>query len=67
MPFGWPLIFAEFERKWYKTKERPIKIKLGFWAIFRILLRNPITLCYYLPIIGWLPLLIKGYSGKKKG
>jgi hypothetical protein len=30
------------------------------------LLRNPIALCYYIPIIGWIPLAIKGYSKKKK-
>lgn len=70
MPFGWPLLFAEFERKWYRSTERPLKLKLGFLSTLRILIMNPITIFYFVPVIGWIPILIKGYwpsKDKKKG
>ncbi|MEM7550645.1 MAG: hypothetical protein AAF363_13265 [Bacteroidota bacterium] len=62
MPFGWPLLFADFERKFFKKKQRPPKLNLNFFSIFRILIQNPITICYYIPILGWVPLLLRGYK-----
>jgi hypothetical protein len=67
MPFGWPLLFAEFERRYYRLKERPVKLNLNFFSVFRILVQNPITICYYIPILGWIPLLIKGYRNNTLG
>jgi 1-acyl-sn-glycerol-3-phosphate acyltransferase len=67
MPFGWPLLFAEFERQYYKKKQRPVKLNLNFFSVFRIMIQNPITLAYYIPIVGWIPLLIKGYRNNTLG
>ena len=57
IPLFYPFIFHEFERQWiveekYKTQE-DIDIPLGWGAIFRLIWRNPITLAYFVPIIGW--------------
>ncbi len=69
LPFMWPIVFTEFERQWYAQPVRDgsgvdMRIRWGTGLLW--LLRNPIALCYYIPIIGWIPLAIKGYSKKKK-
>lgn len=67
IPPAWPLLFAEFEQK-YKLVEKskkPLKLELNFFSAFRILFQNPILICYFIPIIGWIPLLIKGYWGNR--
>ncbi len=66
-PIAWPLLFGEFERQWkrYKKTGQPIQMKFGFFAPLLFMLRNPITICYYIPIIGWIPLLLRGYSKYK--
>lgn len=63
MPFGWPLIFTEYERQFnrYQKTGKEVKLNLGRGSFFRFIFKNPIVICYFLPIIGWIPLLIKGY------
>ena len=60
MPFGWPLLFEHFNVLWKKNKIGEKSLKLGFLSSLRILIRSPKQLIFYLPIIGWIPLLIKG-------
>jgi hypothetical protein len=68
-PFMWPFLFCEFERQWIKhlksNNQTPIEVKLGWFAFLRLLLLNPIILCYYIPLVGWIPLAIKGYTKHK--
>ncbi len=66
-PIAWPVLFEEFERQWKRFKKtgKPIKMEFGFFAPLLFILRNPISICYYIPILGWIPLLIRGY-GKGK-
>lgn len=63
-PFGWPLLFAEYERLAKKGKEE--KIYLGFFSTILIIIRNPFVLAFYLPIIGWVFLIIKAFSQHRK-
>ncbi len=67
LPIGWPLLFAEFERVRFKKKntDPKQKLKLGFLSTLRILLQNPFTLFYYLPLLGWIPLGLKGFRKVK--
>ena len=62
LPFAWPIAFAEFERRYVKCGERDFELHLDrpgtFW---RYLWRNPLTLAYFVPLLGWIPLAIKGY------
>lgn len=68
IPPAWPLMFAEHERQYkrYKKDGTPIKIQTGFFAIFIWMFNNPLYIFYIIPIIGWIPLIIKGYSDIKK-
>lgn len=67
-PFMWPVLFSEFERQWYA---QPIKdgsgidMRIGWGTTLLWLARNPIAWCYYIPILGWIPLAIRGYTKKK--
>ena len=62
LPFAWPVAFAEFERRYVKRGERNFQLPLDrpgeFW---RYLWRNPLALAYFVPLLGWLPLALKGY------
>ncbi len=64
MPFGWPLLFEQFNLLWKKNKIDDKPLRLGFLSSLRILLQSPKQLFFYLPIIGWIPLLIKGLRKK---
>ena len=62
VPQGWPLLMAEFEHAYKKHKEtgEEFKMDLGRFSTIKILFRNPFLLSFFLPIIGWIPILIKG-------
>ncbi|MGI4865309.1 MAG: hypothetical protein ACRYFZ_15415 [Janthinobacterium lividum] len=68
LPFAWPAAFAEFERRYVQRGERDFDMhldKLGtFW---KLLWRNPLVLAYFIPLLGWIPLAIKGYRGHRLG
>ncbi|MDW7690262.1 hypothetical protein R9C00_24140 [Flammeovirgaceae bacterium SG7u.111] len=64
LPFGWPLLFSDFMRQYKKNGAGKVKMKLGFLSVFRIFLQNPFLLTYFIPVVGWIPMLIKGYRGK---
>ena len=68
LPFAWPALFAEFERLYVTEGRRNFRMQLdrpGAWL--RMAWRNPITLAYFVPVLGWIPLAIKGYRGNKLG
>ncbi len=60
-PTSWPILFTEFERR-YKNGERNIKMKTGGLNILYYLFRNPITIAFFIPILGWIPLIIRGFK-----
>jgi hypothetical protein len=68
LPFAWPLAFTEFERRYVKNGERNFQMPLDKFGSFWLLLwRNPLVLAYFIPLLGWLPLALKGYRGHKLG
>jgi 1-acyl-sn-glycerol-3-phosphate acyltransferase len=64
-PF-WPFIFWEHERQYtrYQKDGTPINMDFGFFGFLGMLFRHAFALFYFLPILGWIPLLIRGYSKK---
>ena len=68
LPFAWPAIFTEFERRFVKNGERNFDMHLerpgAFW---KMAWRNPLVLAYFIPLLGWIPLAIKGYRGHRLG
>ena len=64
-PFGWTLIFSEFKRVWKKNPGKEVDLRLGFLSTLRILLTRPFNFWFYIPIIGWIPILFKGLSIRK--
>jgi len=63
MPFFWPILFYEFERQYEKNGGKDIDIKYGFFKNLWLMVKNPITFSFFIPILGWIPLAIKGYKG----
>jgi 1-acyl-sn-glycerol-3-phosphate acyltransferase len=68
LPFAWPAAFTEFERRYVQNGERNFTMNLdrpgAFW---KLLWRNPLVLAYFIPLLGWIPLAIKGYRGHRLG
>ena len=63
LPWGWLFLFHEFMRLWNKRKsDEEISIKFGFGSLFMMMLKNPFTIFYFLPIIGWLPIIWRGWK-----
>jgi 1-acyl-sn-glycerol-3-phosphate acyltransferase len=65
VPSFWPSLFAEFERS-YRSRDSK-KVKIGFLSGVKAFYHNPMTIAFFLPIIGWIPILIHGLKGRKKG
>lgn len=65
MPFGWPAFFAEFERRFKLYKGEHFTMETGWLAWFKYLLKNPFFFFFYIPILGWIPLAIKGFRKAK--
>ncbi|MEL6696826.1 MAG: 1-acyl-sn-glycerol-3-phosphate acyltransferase [Bacteroidota bacterium] len=65
-PIGWPALFTEFERRYQKEEAPPRGVIRGWFKFWRIIFRNPILIGYYIPLLGWIPILIKGLYGREK-
>ncbi len=63
VPTGWPFLFSEFDRVYQKTepgKRMDLDLELGWFSFFKLLWRNPFTIWYFVPIIGWIPIALRG-------
>ncbi|MEM1134405.1 MAG: hypothetical protein AAGI07_01105, partial [Bacteroidota bacterium] len=60
LPPGWPLMFSEFYRKYKKYGTTGFTLKLNWLSLFTLLFKNPFVFFYFIPILGWVPILIKG-------
>ncbi|UOQ71693.1 hypothetical protein [Hymenobacter cellulosilyticus] len=68
LPFAWPALFTEFEKQYTEKGKRGIRLDLtspGAWL--RMIWRNPFTISFFIPILGWIPIAIRGYKGHKLG
>jgi 1-acyl-sn-glycerol-3-phosphate acyltransferase len=66
MPFGWPLLFKHFSNLWRKNKidEKPLRI--GYFSWIKTIFQSPKQLFFYIPVLGWIPLLIRGIRRRSK-
>jgi len=64
-PPGWPILFHEHHRLYKKYQGQDFSMETGFWSGIKYLFKNPLTLAFYTPVLGWIPLLIKGYRGHR--
>ena len=69
-PIGWPLLFNEFDRKYRKYEQEGRKgefeLRMRRRDFLPLLFKNLIAISYFVPVLGWIPLAIRGYS-KPKG
>ncbi|MBT9393737.1 hypothetical protein KLP40_11235 [Hymenobacter sp. NST-14] len=68
LPWAWPALFQEFERQYIRAGRRHFDLDLRspgtYW---RMLWRNPFTLTFFIPVLGWIPIAIRGYKGHRIG
>lgn len=58
LPFCWPSVFEEFDKLFFEKKLGVFKLK--FLSILTIVKHNPIIIAFFIPILGWIPILIRG-------
>jgi hypothetical protein len=64
-PIGWPAVFTEFNRLYHPDKPAPSRVTRGWFRFWRIVWKSPMVLAYFIPILGWIPVLIKGMKGRR--
>ncbi|TGE23796.1 hypothetical protein E5K00_00855 [Hymenobacter aquaticus] len=68
LPFAWPAVFTEFEKQYTRKTPPDVNLDLtspGAWL--RMIWRNPFTISFFIPILGWIPIAIRGYKGHRLG
>ncbi|MCB2377420.1 hypothetical protein LGH70_07500 [Hymenobacter sp. BT635] len=69
LPFAWPAVFTEFEKQYTRQgPQKNVNLDLtspGAWL--RMIWRNPFTISFFIPILGWIPIAIRGYKGHRLG
>lgn len=64
VPVGWPLLFEEFNRQCKNRKLEDVNLKLGgFLSSLKLFFKNPFVIFYFIPVLGWIPIFIRGYRG----
>lgn len=63
LPFFWPSLFAELERRC--SEKDGADWELSFWTGVKAFLKRPLSFAFFLPILGWIPILWRGYHYKK--
>jgi 1-acyl-sn-glycerol-3-phosphate acyltransferase len=63
---GFPLLFSEHERRYIENDGKPFSMELTFSSFFTALWHNPFCIFFFIPILGWIPIILKGYSMRKK-
>ena len=66
IPVGWPILFTEYDRRYGEESTPPHGVIRGWFKFWRIIAKNPFALSYYVPILGWIPILYKGMKGRRK-
>jgi len=62
IPIFWPTIF-QYHDKWHqKNPTGTFKKPKGILGLFKMLLATPFSIFFFLPVIGWLPILYRGYK-----
>lgn len=64
-PIGWPALFTEFNRIYERTGRPPRRVIRGWFRFWMIIYRNPIVIAYFLPVLGWIPILWKGLRNRR--
>ena len=62
-PFLWPIIFSEHDRL-YKEKSagEKLEVRAGLGSLVRGLVRNPFCIFFFIPILGWIPIALRGFK-----
>lgn len=63
---GWPLLFAEHERLYRKHKGKPFHMTTGIRSLLKALVMNPSTWPFFIPVLGWIPIIYRGYRRQRQ-
>lgn len=58
-PSGWPVLFKEFDRQYREDSTKKFELAKGFMGFWETARKHPEALAYYIPILGWIPIIIQ--------
>jgi 1-acyl-sn-glycerol-3-phosphate acyltransferase len=64
LPCCWASIFTEYDSR-FKLKGKIETFKLRLSSIITIIKHNPIIIAFFIPILGWIPILMRGMKRPK--
>ncbi len=65
LPSGWPLMMLEHERQFLKGDGKPVKMNFRFFSMLVWLFKTPHSIFFYIPVVGWIPLIIRMLKKKQ--
>ena len=65
LPSGWPLMMLEHERQFLRGDGKPVKMNFSFFSMFIWLFKTPHSIFFYIPVLGWIPLIIRMLKKKQ--
>jgi 1-acyl-sn-glycerol-3-phosphate acyltransferase len=61
----WVLLFLEHERRFKQHPETVQDMQFTTWDLVKSFFYNPLAICFFIPILGWIPIAIKGYKNHR--
>ena len=62
-PPGWVVLFTEHDRLYRQRNGKPFTMKVKFLSGLSYFAKNPFTLTFFIPFLGLIPMIIRGYKG----
>lgn len=55
LPLSWPMLFTEFNKQ-YLNGKKDMKVRANIFSLTWYMIKNPITLAFFIPVLGWIPI-----------
>ncbi len=66
LPFGWPFLFTAYEQSCRNDNPLQQAPASGWKTVWSTLRRRPFLAWYFVPVIGWIPIIIRSLRLQKK-
>jgi len=62
-PIFWPIFFNEHNRLYeQRPGSHPVELRSSLGSVVRGLFKNPFCLFFFVPVLGWLPIALRGFK-----
>jgi len=65
IPLFWPAIFNYHDQFMKKNPGKKFVKPKGLLGLLKMIVKTPFTIFFFIPIFGWIPILLRGYRNKR--